>query len=274
MKRKNLGIVVFLIFSLLLTSSPTVLAIEDITVFVDNEQVIFDVQPQLIGGRTMVPLRSIFEELGAEVLWDDTTQTVTAYNEVYIVKATIGENQISVNNEIKSIDVPPMIIDGRTLVPARFVAEAFNCEVNWDATLKRVYITTKEIDYTQVEQDLPNTNTSNKSHENDYQGANSTSQIDYYPNTTIPTYTSVVGVPLKRGPSYSNTGSSVTCIYECTDAEDAGLYWNALLNAGWSYYKKDESDNYQFTVYYRKGVNLISFTVALKYNEVWIIYTY
>lgn len=125
---------------------------DSIKVYIDNKIVSFDVQPQLIGGRTMVPLRAIFEGLGATVEWNNSTQTVTAYNETTIVKATIGEYTMNVNGTAKSIDVPPMLVNDRTLVPARFVAEAFDCDVQWDGNTKTVYITTKEVDYSKVEQ--------------------------------------------------------------------------------------------------------------------------
>lgn len=142
-----------IIFSLLTVS----FADETVKVFVDDVQIKFDVNPRLIGGRTMVPLRAIFEALGATVEWDDSTKTVTAYNEAYLVKATIGQTTMTVNNEPKQMDVAPMVIDNRTLVPARFVAEAFNCDVEWDGNTKTVDITTKEIDYKELEKDTPAT---------------------------------------------------------------------------------------------------------------------
>ena len=128
---------------------------EHICVFVDNKQVEFDVEPQLIGGRTMVPLRAIFEELGATVNWDENTKTVTAYNEAYIVKCTINQNQIYVNNIAKEIDVAPMVVDGRTLVPVRFIAEAFQCKVEWNADTFSVNITSQPINYSSLEQATP-----------------------------------------------------------------------------------------------------------------------
>ncbi len=130
---------------------------ETVKVFVDDTQIKFDVNPRLIGGRTMVPLRAIFEALGATVEWDDATKTVTAYNEAYLVKATIGQTTMTVNNQPKEMDIAPMVIDNRTLVPARFVAEAFNCNVEWDGDTKTVDITTKKIDYKELEKDTPAT---------------------------------------------------------------------------------------------------------------------
>ena len=156
MNLKFCKIIASIFFCLFIVTNPSVIATNDITVFVDNEQVIFDVQPRLIGGRTMVPLRAIFEKLGAEVLWEDATQTVTAYNELHIVKAIIGSNTITINNEEHAIDVAPMIINNRTLVPARFAAEALGCDVYWDSELKRVDIYTKDVDYSKVERESLN----------------------------------------------------------------------------------------------------------------------
>ncbi len=135
-------------------ATQTAISSNTIKVYIDNKIVSFDVQPQLIGGRTMVPLRAIFEGLGATVEWDNNTQTVTAYNEVKIVKATIGSNTMTVNGANRTMDVAPMLVGGRTLVPVRFVAEAFDCDVEWDGNTKTVSITTKPIDYSKVEQDI------------------------------------------------------------------------------------------------------------------------
>ena len=129
-------------------------AATNIKVYIDNEIVSFDIQPRLVGGRTMVPLRAIFEGLGATVDWNGDTQTVTAFNEVTIVTATIGQYTMTVNGTKKTMDVAPMVIDNRTLVPARFVAEAFDCDVRWDGSTQTVYITTKPLDYSKVEQDI------------------------------------------------------------------------------------------------------------------------
>ncbi len=126
---------------------------DNITVYVDDKTVMFDVQPQMIGGRTMVPLRAIFESLGATVEWEEATKSITAYNEAYMVKAQIDSPKLMVNGVEKTMDITPLIVDGRTLVPARFVAEAFDCDVNWDGNTKTVNITTKPINYNNLEKD-------------------------------------------------------------------------------------------------------------------------
>ncbi len=156
MRKKFISMVLCLM--MFLSFSTVTFANENVTVKLNGKTLEFDVQPQLIGGRTMVPLRVIFESLGAVVEWDGSSSTVTAYNEFYIVKATIGSNTMYVNGEGKWIDVPPMEVNSRTLVPARFVAEAFNCDVQWDPNTSTVYITSNENDYSQIEKSTETTN--------------------------------------------------------------------------------------------------------------------
>lgn len=111
-----------------------------IKVTVGGEKVAFDVLPTITEGRTLVPLRAIFEALGAEVLWDGDTQTVTATKGEQKVVLTIGSNQMLAGGEMKTLDVPAQIVDGRTLVPARAIAEAFGCSVDWDGENRTVII--------------------------------------------------------------------------------------------------------------------------------------
>lgn len=103
-----------------------------IAVIVNGNKVEFDVQPQIINGRTMVPVRGIFEALNTVVDWDGSTQTVIAKKDNTIIKFTINELSFKKNNEIKKLDVPAQIIDGRTLVPVRAIGESFDCTVDWE----------------------------------------------------------------------------------------------------------------------------------------------
>ncbi len=112
-----------------------------VKVTVGGEKVRFDVLPSITEGRTLVPLRAIFEALGASVSWNQETQTVTADKDGLQIVLTIGAGQFTVGGETKSLDVPAQIVDGRTLVPARAVAEAFGCNVDWDGVNSTVIIT-------------------------------------------------------------------------------------------------------------------------------------
>lgn len=100
-----------------------------------------DVAPQIINDRTMVPLRAIFEALGATVEWDDTTKTVTAVKGDVTIKMTIGADSFMRNDETVSLDSPATIVDSRTLVPVRAIAESFGLAVGWIAETKTVTIT-------------------------------------------------------------------------------------------------------------------------------------
>lgn len=144
MNNKFCRLVIGTIIVTLLLAGGIVFAENNITVQLDGKNLIFDVQPQLIGGRTMVPLRKIFESMGATVDWNNDTQTVTAFNDRYYVQATINDTNMKVNGENRILDIPPLLADGRTLVPARFVAEAFGAKVDWDDVKKRVVITTND----------------------------------------------------------------------------------------------------------------------------------
>jgi len=113
-----------------------------VRVLLDGKEIEFDVNPQTINYRTMVPMRAIFEELGASVNWDGDTQTVSSVKGDTTISLTIGVPSIIINGLEKPLDVSPVLIDGRTLVPVRAVSEAFMLNVDWNETEKTVLITT------------------------------------------------------------------------------------------------------------------------------------
>ena len=114
---------------------------DDIKVLVNGTALTFDQPPVVVDGRTLVPLRAIFEALGAEVDYEQSTQTVTAVRGNDTVSLTIGSNILTKNGEQITLDVPAQIIGGRTLVPARAIAESFGAEVVWDPATRVVTIT-------------------------------------------------------------------------------------------------------------------------------------
>ena len=116
-------------------------ASDEIKVIVNGTAVAFDQPPIIENGRTLVPLRAIFEALGAEVEWEQSTQTVTAVRGDVTITLQIGSNILKRNGESIELDVPAKIVGGRTLVPARAVAESFGAEVGWDAKTRTVTIT-------------------------------------------------------------------------------------------------------------------------------------
>lgn len=127
---------------LLITSviSPMVFAADDISVYINGRRISFDVPPAKINGRTMVPLRGIFEGLGAEVKWEAATMTITARRGDTEVKLTLGDRNAYINGNLNTLDVPPAKVSGRTMVPLRFVGEAFRADVKWVGATKSIYI--------------------------------------------------------------------------------------------------------------------------------------
>lgn len=129
---------------LIMSLSLLVSAERYVTVVLDGETLEFDVQPQIINGRTMVPLRKIFESMGATVDWDDVTRTAFAEKNTRFVEAQIDNFEMRINGVSKALDTAPMLLGGRTLVPVRFVAEAFGVLVDWDDETSTVTLTSPE----------------------------------------------------------------------------------------------------------------------------------
>ncbi|HEX6988348.1 MAG TPA: copper amine oxidase N-terminal domain-containing protein, partial [Bacillota bacterium] len=94
----------------------------------------------IIGGRTMLPMRVIFDALGATVAWDQATQTATAERGGRTVRLTVGDRTAQVGGTWVTLDVPPVLVGGRILVPLRFVSEAFGAHVQWDPASRTVTI--------------------------------------------------------------------------------------------------------------------------------------
>ncbi len=111
------------------------------TVNLDGQQLSFDVPPTIEDGRTLVPLRAIFEAMGATVSWDQDTQTATAVKGDTTVVLKIGSTTPTINGQVKQLDVPAKIVSGRTLAPLRFVGEAFGGTVEWNQASQLVSIT-------------------------------------------------------------------------------------------------------------------------------------
>lgn len=120
-------------------------AVETVTVYVDGEMVEFDVAPRIMDGRTMVPIRAIFEALGAEVEWYAEEKTAVALKDGFVISLTLGDKLLYIgDSDFMEMDIAPVNIDGRILVPARFAGEAFSCEVEWDGATKTVTICSKD----------------------------------------------------------------------------------------------------------------------------------
>lgn len=115
----------------------------EIWVVVNGSKLEFDQPPILENGRTLVPLRAIFEALGAAVQWDSENQIIIANRNGTMIEMQIGSNILQRDSSDIELDVPPQLVNGRTLVPVRAVAESFNATVSWKGETTTVTIETK-----------------------------------------------------------------------------------------------------------------------------------
>lgn len=122
-------------------------AVDDIHVQLDGQELHFDVPPQIINDRTMLPIRGVFEAMGATVQWDASTNTAIARKDDIIVSMTVGSNQFyykstTLKNNPHTMDTEVVNIDGRVLAPMRVVANILGYCVTWSHQNRTAYIET------------------------------------------------------------------------------------------------------------------------------------
>jgi len=136
--KKALWIISLILITAACCWSPTVVAAP--TVNLDGRQLAFEVPPMIDNGRTLVPLRAIFETMGATVSWDQATYTATAVKGDTKVVLNIGSTTPTINGQATQLDVPAKIVNGRTMAPLRFVGEAFGGTVQWNPETQLITI--------------------------------------------------------------------------------------------------------------------------------------
>ena len=153
--KKILSVILALSLAAGLLIGATSVSADEITVELDGNPIEFDVKPEIIDGRTMVPLRKIFEEIGALVKWDNDTQTVSARKNKKTITLSIDSADLQIDKgdtdeegnpiyETVTLEVPAQIVSGRTLVPARAISESFGLDVDWDEDNRKVTITSEQ----------------------------------------------------------------------------------------------------------------------------------
>jgi S1-C subfamily serine protease len=109
-------------------------------VLVNGYSLNLDVHPEIQNNRVMVPMSPIFKALGAEVTWVGETQTILGKKNLTSIRLQVGQANATLNGVDLTLDSPPVIIDGRTLVPLSFIARALGAEVVWDAPSETVSV--------------------------------------------------------------------------------------------------------------------------------------
>ncbi len=121
------------------TSVPAPVSAAGVSVIVNGQQVSFDQPPIERAGRVFVPLRGVFERLGASVVY--ANGVINATGNGRNISLRIGSTQATVNGQTQGLDVAPFLVGSRTLVPLRFVAQALGAAVDWNNNTSTVTIT-------------------------------------------------------------------------------------------------------------------------------------
>jgi murein tripeptide amidase MpaA/phage baseplate assembly protein gpV len=119
-------------------------SVKEVNLVINDEKVSLSPSAILLNNRTMVPIRGVFENLGASVSYNASTKSVTVKKADTTVKVKIGSPTAYVNSKKVELDTSPIILKGRTMIPLRFVSEAIGASVKWNTAERTAYITLSE----------------------------------------------------------------------------------------------------------------------------------
>jgi len=151
MKRKFLALGMALLLAF--TFPAVTLSANEISVTVDGQQVNFSGQaPVIVDGRTLVPVRGVFETMGFDVDWNPESRqaTLSRANDVIII--TIDSETFTSSGTNHTLEVPAQVINGSTMLPIRAVLESVGYSLNWDSTTSTVLITSSATGTTSTEE--------------------------------------------------------------------------------------------------------------------------
>ena len=143
LKKFTVGIILLAV--IVFTLSYAVFASYDVKILVDGERLESEVSPVIKDGTTLVPMRDVFEGLGAVVSWDDTLRTATGTYDGVSVIISPDDGSFLKNGEAIELSVKPAIVQDRILIPIRAVAESFGYNVMWSGEDYTVSISTKPV---------------------------------------------------------------------------------------------------------------------------------
>ena len=141
---KKIGLILLICVALMLCAM-TGMAEEPITVKINGAVLESDVPAKLVNDRTMLPMRAVFQALGATVTWIEEDQLVLAIRENTLITMQIGSQNMSISKDGQDsqlvLDAVPFVTNDRTMVPVRAVAEALRAKVDWVEKTNTVVIT-------------------------------------------------------------------------------------------------------------------------------------
>lgn len=135
-------------FGIFNMGEPSLQATGEIKVYINGTEMVADVPPLLDHDRTLVPMRAIGEQLGCTVDYEAAAKKVTINGRGQNVVLTVNQTKAYINGQEQLLDVPAKVVNGRTLVPLRFVGQSLNATVDWNGATQTVTITTAATDNT------------------------------------------------------------------------------------------------------------------------------
>ena len=116
------------------------------TLKIDGKEINCEVPPIVFDDYSVVPAREVFEAMGATVGWTAKTQKVTVKNDDTTIEITINQKTAKVNGETKTMPIAAKLVNGKTMIPVRFVAEELGFDVNFDSKTDTILIKTNKSD--------------------------------------------------------------------------------------------------------------------------------
>jgi len=146
MKIKLVSMLLAAVFVFVLLPGVAIYANDSIRVSVDGQYITFTGQhPVVTEGRTLVPLRAVFEQMGFDVGWESATRQITLTNDRYTAVLAIGSNVMTTNDVRHTLDTPPQIINDTTMLPIRAVLESVGYFLQWDSGTSTILISSSPI---------------------------------------------------------------------------------------------------------------------------------
>ncbi len=155
--KKQIFIIPLILTILFTASISNVSAMDDrkITIQIDGSTLSLDTDPIIHNSRTLVPIRGVFEALGATIDWNKSTRQVIVKSDNIEVLLEADNETILMNGYLNRLDTNAKLVDNRMLIPVRFIAESLGHDVDWDQTTRTVIITTKDTIPVAKSNDLP-----------------------------------------------------------------------------------------------------------------------
>jgi len=100
----------------------------------------FDTAPLLYDNRTMLPIRSLVEAMGGTIHWDAERDEITIFCNGHVLQLWLNSTLVLLNGEYQEMELPPLLMEGRTMLPLRFIGEALGCYVSWEQEEQRILV--------------------------------------------------------------------------------------------------------------------------------------